>query len=427
MFASRNLSGMYREFRHRSWGPSRLSERASLLTGTSSSRNLRSSWAPWLTTIGSTIASTFSNNPVGSILFIFVPLGLMAPSLTWSASAIFSLNFLSLASLDQIFSYVLMELSNPVEGLLQDLVLGSISELSFLIITALALGRYGAPMVQAMIFGSIIFQNLAVLGCGLMASGARYHERSLDRRWETWMSLITMTLIFPSWLSVAISSRGSSVQSSESELKIFSRAAAPVLLTLYLVFILFQSRTHADHFIVGGPAEEVEPDTEREATIIPHWSSLLVTAVLATAFMGMIAISAKHLVDSLGPLSDNTGISKSFISYILLPLLFNMRSLSLVLVAWKGLPELLIISSISSMIYTLLLGYPLLVIIGWIRNVDVTFHSSPFGVLTASITCLIETGLVLSGSVTYLPGVFCVAGYALFVLALALHADPSVD
>ncbi|KAL2813523.1 hypothetical protein BJX63DRAFT_214932 [Aspergillus granulosus] len=418
------MSGMYGQFRSRS-NISNMAvpeERTSLL-GTSSQTNMHPAWL----SISSIIAAILSSNPVASVLLIFTPIGLLAPSFGWSPPAIFALNFLSLVALGHIFNIVLLELTEPIGQTLQDFVLGLFGYPTFLIVTAFTLETYGAPLVQASIFGSIIFHNLAVLGCCFLVYGLQYREQPLDGRWGALMTLILMSLIFPSLPSFFISSRGSAAQSPtapEPELVLISHVIAPVLLILYLVFLLFQSRTHTHLF---RPDEEVEREEQEESVILAHWSGPFVTIILAIGLVAATAGSAKYLVDSLGPLFITTGISKASVGYVLLPILFYIQSLSLSVVAWKGRPDLVITVSISDMLYTLLFGYPFLVIVGWIQNVEITFHSSPFGIVMASVTCLAETGLMLSGSVNYLPGIFCIAAYAFFVFVSTLHVDPSLD
>lgn len=97
-------------------------------------------------------------------------------------------------------------------------------------------------------------------------------------------------------------------------LLILSRGTAIILLVTYIMYLIFQLRTHAGLF-----EAEVEDGEEEEEADMDQWSAglWLVIVTVATAF------TADILVGSIDETAQQLKIPKRFIGLILLPLVGN--------------------------------------------------------------------------------------------------------
>lgn len=105
-----------------------------------------------------------------------------------------------------------------------------------------------------------------------------------------------------------------------------SRGTSIVLLVLYLAYMWFQLRTHQNLFICpvtesssAGPNGVTAEEEEEGEAIMSPWAAgfVLVAATVIVSFC------ADYLVDSIDPLVDDFNISKTFIGFILIPIVGN--------------------------------------------------------------------------------------------------------
>lgn len=147
-----------------------------------------------------------------------------------------------------------------------------------------------------------------------------------------------------------------------------SRGTAIILLVLYVMYLVFQLRTHSNLFDAEEQADEhAEPE---EASLGPFAAAgvLVVTTVL-------VAICADYLVGSIDDLVATSGISKSFIGLILIPIVGNAAEhVTAVVVALRNKMDLAMGVAIGSSIQIALLVTPFLVIVGWIIGQPMTLH-----------------------------------------------------
>src|SRR5205814_9825478 len=102
-----------------------------------------------------------------------------------------------------------------------------------------------------------------------------------------------------------------------------SMGTSVVLLIIYVLFLFFQLKTHAYLYNEGASPsatqEEVEEVEEVEEAVIGAWAAGATLVVVTIA----IAVCSEYLVESIDEVVKSSGISKTFIGLILLPIVGN--------------------------------------------------------------------------------------------------------
>merc|ERR1712233_178296 len=89
----------------------------------------------------------------------------------------------------------------------------------------------------------------------------------------------------------------------------------------------------------------------------------------------LVAVCAEYLVDSIDSIVQTSGISKTFIGLILLPIVGNAAEhVTACVVAYKDKMDLAIGVAIGSSLQIALFVTPFLVILGWAMGQPMTLH-----------------------------------------------------
>lgn len=269
--------------------------------------------------------------------------------------------------------------------------------------------------------GSILSNILLVLGCCFIAGGIRYHEQSFNSTVASTMSSLmavsSASLIIPATLYAALAKSPDS--SSEDNILVLSHGTAIILLLVYVMYLVFQLRTHADLFEAESQDEDGQ---EEEAKILGPWAAgaalVLVTVV--------VAVCAEFLVDSIDSLVETAHISKTFIGLILIPIVGNAAEhVTAVVVAYKNKMDLAIGVAIGSSLQISLFVTPFLVILGWAMDRKMTLHFETFETVAFFLSSLVVTLLIQDGKSNYLEGGLCIGMYVIIALAFYVYPEDS--
>lgn len=252
--------------------------------------------------------------------------------------------------------------------------------------------------------GSILSNILLVLGCCFLAGGlnpANGSEQSFNitvaSTMSSLMAVASASLIVPAAL---YSQLGKSKASTDDNILILSHGTAIILLILYILYLYFQLKSHASLF----DAEEQTEEEEEEEHILTPWTA---TAALVIVTL-LVAVCAEYLVDSIDSIVETTGISKTFIGLILLPIVGNAAEhVTACIVAYKNKMDLAINVAIGSSLQIALFVTPFLVILGWIINRDMTLHFETFETVVFFVSVLVVNYLIQDGKSNYLEGAMC--------------------
>ncbi|KAL2839705.1 Sodium/calcium exchanger protein-domain-containing protein [Aspergillus pseudodeflectus] len=436
---------IFSSFRRHSWGPPRRmsglensngfpDEREALIpdsrrNSTQHKRHLH--WTSWpahaLHLTWATLARDYVN-----VLLIFVPLGIIAGALHWDSTVVFTLNFLAIVPLASLLSFATEELAATLGQALGGLMNATFGNAVELIVSIIALKDKQIRVVQASMLGSILSNILLVLGCCFLVGGIRYPEQSFNSTVASTMSsLMTVSsasLIIPATLYASLSSAKEGHK--DENILFLSHWTAIILLVLYIIYLFFQLRSHAHLFeevnneTAGDPehAGEREEEEEEEHLLNP-WAASIALVIVTI----LVAICADYLVGSIDSIVEKTGISRTFIGLILIPIVGNAAEhVTAVVVAYKGKMDLAIGVAIGSSLQIALFVTPFLVILGWIMHIEMTLHFHIFETVAFFISGLVVTFLIQDGKSNYLEGCLCLGMYMILALAFYVYPD-SVD
>jgi Ca2+:H+ antiporter len=153
--------------------------------------------------------------------------------------------------------------------------------------------------------------------------------------------------------------------------------------------------------------ESSEPQLGRTASVI-----------ILLASTALVALCAEYLVDSIEYLVESTPLSEAFIGLIILPIVGNAAEhVTAVTVAAKNKMDLAIGVAIGSSIQIALFITPVIVILGWILDKDMSLFFTLFETFTLFASTLVDNFLLLDGRSNYLEVVLLTASYIIIAVA----------
>lgn len=161
-------------------------------------------------------------------------------------------------------------------------------------------------------------------------------------------------------------------------------------------------------------AEEVDaPPMSQTASIV-----LLVVST------SLVALCAEFLVGSIEHLVQNSPLSEAFIGLIILPIVGNAAEhVTAVTVAAKNKLDLALGVSLGSSIQIALFVTPVVVILGWILDKEMSLYFSLFETGSLFVSTFIVNFLVLDGRSNYLEGALLCACYIIVAVGAYFFPD----
>ncbi|KAK5118816.1 hypothetical protein LTR62_000025 [Meristemomyces frigidus] len=380
-------------------------------------------WVRWPMNFLHLTWATLTSNYV-NVLLVFVPAGIICGILKVNPTAVFIVNFLAIVPLAALLSFATEELSVKLGQTVGGLMNATFGNAVELIVSVVALQKGEIRIVQSSMLGSILSNILLVLGCCFIASGARRPESTFNETVASTMSSLmavaATSLIIPATLYASLTK---SQASTDMNILILSRGTAIILLILYCLYLYFQLKSHAKLFDAetqdeGGEGEEKEPEI-----LGPVPAS--VCLVLVTL---LVAVCAEYLVGSIDSIVETSGISKTFIGLVLLPIVGNAAEhVTACVVAWKDKMDLAIGVALGSSLQIALFVTPFLVILGWIIGQEMTLRFQSFETVVFFLSVLVVNYLIQDGKSNYLEGCMCLGTYIIIALAFYVYPDDAGD
>lgn len=151
--------------------------------------------------------------------------------------------------------------------------------------------------------------------------------------------------------------------------------------------------------------------------------SAIIVLLIST---GLVAVCAEFMVGSIQGLVKTSSISEVFIGLIILPIVGNAAEhVTAITVAMKNKMDLAIGVAVGSSIQIALFMTPLVVLIGWALNKEMTLYFTLFQTVCLFVSAFIANFLVLDGRSNYLEGALLCATYV--IISLVAFFYPSGD
>ncbi|KAL6245601.1 Vacuolar calcium ion transporter [Rhinocladiella similis] len=350
-----------------------------------------------------------------NVLLVFVPVGIIAGLAEWSPVLQFVLNFIAIIPLASLLAFATEELAIPLGQTIGGLLNATFGNAVELIVSIIALQKGYIRIVQASMLGSILSNILLVLGCCFFVGGLRYKEQQFNSTVASTMSSLmtvaTSSLIIPATLYAVMSEN----KSQDDNIMILSRGTSIILLLIYVAYLYFQLKSHADMF----DDAEAQEDAEEEVQLLGPWAAAVVLVFVTL----LVAVCAEYLVGSIDAIVEKANISRTFIGLILIPIVGNAAEhVTAVIVAWKNKMDLAIGVAIGSSLQIAIFVTPFLVVLGWIMGQPMTLHFETFETVSFFLASLVVVLLIQDGKSNYLEGLLCLGMY--IIIALAFYVLP---
>ena len=159
------------------------------------------------------------------------------------------------------------------------------------------------------------------------------------------------------------------------------------------------------------PPASKRPDAEENDAPPMSQTASLILLLISTS---LVALCAEFLVGSIEHLVENSPLSEAFIGLIILPIVGNAAEhVTAVTVAAKNKLDLALGVSLGSSIQIALFVTPIVVILGWILDKDMSLYFSLFETGSLFVSTFIVNFLVLDGRSNYLEGALLCACYVI--------------
>ncbi|RAO67143.1 uncharacterized protein BHQ10_003155 [Talaromyces amestolkiae] len=175
------------------------------------------------------------------------------------------------------------------------------------------------------------------------------------------------------------------------------------------------------HLVSKKRVVEVKDDPEEKPKL-----DRLTAIILLLVTTALVAVCAEFLVDSIDYLVSTTGVSQAFIGLIILPIVGNAAEhVTAVTVASKNKMDLAIGVALGSSIQIALFVTPVIVLLGWILDTEMSLYFSLFETVSLFASAFIVNYLMLDGRSNYLEGALLIAAYV--IIAVSAYFYPSCD
>jgi Ca2+:H+ antiporter len=348
-------------------------------------------------------------------LLVFVPLSIAAEYLHWGALTVFITSALAIVPLAIWLSTATEEIAvvtGPSIGGLLNAVFGNATEL---IIALVALKAGLIDIVKASITGSIMSNLLLAMGLSMFLGGLRYKEQEFKpivaRVNGSSMTLAAIAIILP---SMAFYSAGQVESAAVEELSI---AVAIVLISVYLMTLIFSLKTHNYMYEVGVMELEEGHEAEHKPNL-GLWLGILTVSTLAVAFESEIFVGVVEEA------TKGLGLTPLFTGVVLLPMVGGAAEyVTAVGVAIKNNMDLSVSVAMGSSLLVALLMAPVLVLVGVLLGHPMDLNFNPFEIVAVVVAVVVANLISLDGRSNWLEGMLLLATYV--ILAAAFYFQPA--
>ncbi|KAG0173578.1 hypothetical protein DFQ30_007492 [Apophysomyces sp. BC1015] len=356
-------------------------------------------------TFWSSVKVTFTSSYF-NLLLVFVPIALGVSFAGASDTVVFSLNFIAIVPLAKLLGFATEELALRCGSTIGSLLNATFGNAVELILGIIALKEGLIRVVQ----GEKKTPIPTIDTSHSLRHGFHFVKHLAPAQTSSsLLALTTLSLLVPAAFSATAVGKD-----SEAGILKLSHGTAIILLIVYILFLIFQLKTHTHLY-----EDEVGEDEVPQTTLTVSVLSLLGVA-------GLVSLHAEFLVGAIEGVVHNWGINETFVGIILLPLVGNAAEhVSSVTFAIKDKMNLSVGIAVSSSLQIGLLVTPVLVITGWIIGQPMTLFFENFETVVLFTSVLIVNYLIQDGRSNWLEGVLLLSSYMIIAIAFYFHPTSS--
>lgn len=179
-----------------------------------------------------------------NVLLVFVPVGIAVKVAGLSAEIVFSMNAIAIIPLAGLLAHATEVVAARVGDALGALLNVSFGNAVELILFIILLASGQIEVVQASLLGSILANLLLILGMAFLLGGLKYQEQVYNNT-VTQMSGVMLALAVTSLLlPTAFHAAFNDYAIADHETLAVSRGTSVILLLVYVLYLLFQLKSH---------------------------------------------------------------------------------------------------------------------------------------------------------------------------------------
>ncbi|XP_062172357.1 vacuolar cation/proton exchanger 3-like isoform X2 [Alnus glutinosa] len=357
-----------------------------------------------------------------AVLFPAVPLAIVADFYNFGRPWIFALSLLGLAPLAERVSFLTEQIAYYTGATVGGLLNATCGNATELIIALFALRQNKIHVVKYSLLGSILSNLLLVLGTSLLCGGLANlkKEQRYDRKQADVNSLLLLLGLLCHLLPLMFRYASSGIGNSTAALCTLqlSRASSIVMLVAYVAYIIFQLKTHRQLF---DAAQEDDEEEDEEKAVLGFGSAF-------TWLVGMtiiISVLSEYVVGTIEAASESWGISVSFISIILLPIVGNAAEhAGSIIFAFKNKLDISLGVALGSASQISMFVVPLSVIVAWIMGIQMDLDFSLLETGSLAFSIIVTAFALQDGTSHYMKGVVLFLCYIVISACFFVHKIP---
>ncbi|XP_057801245.1 vacuolar cation/proton exchanger 3-like [Salvia miltiorrhiza] len=357
-----------------------------------------------------------------AILFLAIPFAIIAEYRNFGRPWIFALSLLGLTPLAERISFLTEQIAfftGPTVGGLLNATCGNATEL---IIAILALVQNKVDVVKYSLLGSILSNLLLVLGTSLLCGGIVNisKEQKFDRKQADVNSLLLLLGLLCHLLPLMFTFVGKTPEIAAVGTLQLSRASCFIMLVAYIAYLVFQLWTHRELF-EAQEDEDGDVAGDDETPVIGFWSAFI-WLVLMT---GVVALLSEYVVATIEAASESWGLSVSFISVILLPIVGNAAEhAGAIIFAFKNKLDITLGVALGSATQIAMFVVPLTVLVSWIIGIDMDLNFNLLETGSLALSILLTAITLQDGTSHYMKGLVLLLSYFIISACFFVYQSP---
>lgn len=331
-------------------------------------------------------------------MLIFIPISFIAEFMHASPSIMFVLAAFSIIPLAGLMGEGTEEISFYSGPKIGGFLNGTFGNATELIISFFALKQGLFEVVKSSVAGAVIGNVLLVLGASMLAGGLKHKTQKFNKKVvEVSASMLLFAVVGLCIPALFTHTVDPSLLNTRYEG--LSIVVAIIMITIYILSLIFSFFTHKDIYIVNSEEETSANWSLKKAILI-----LIISTVL-------IAIESEFLVSGIEDITKSLGLSEFFVGIIIIPIIGNAAEHSTgVVMALKNKMDVALEIAIGSSLQIILFVAPVLIFISLLFTpMSIIFNE--FELIALIVAVLIVNRVSNDGESNWLEGVQLLAVY----------------